>query len=101
MSEQNFNKLTPAETERLAILAEELSEAIQIVGKILRHGFDSYNPFDKSKTENHILLSKELGHVQFAISQLTAAGDLSPHSIDHYRDCKREDIKAFLHHQDP
>ena len=35
----NFNQLTPAETERLAILAEECGEVIQAVGKILRHGY--------------------------------------------------------------
>ncbi len=32
----HFNELTPAEAERLAYLAEECGEAIQIIGKILR-----------------------------------------------------------------
>lgn len=41
---EHFNKLTPAEAERLAILAEECGEVIQAVTKILRHGYDSYHP---------------------------------------------------------
>lgn len=38
------NNLTAAEQERLAILAEEMGEALQIIGKIIRHGYESYNP---------------------------------------------------------
>ena len=34
----NFNRLSPAEYERLAILAEEMGEAQQALGKIMRHG---------------------------------------------------------------
>lgn len=34
-----FNGLSPAEVERLALLAEECGEVIQTVGKILRHGY--------------------------------------------------------------
>ena len=40
----HFNGLTPAQAERLAMLAEECGEVIQVVGKILRHGYDSYHP---------------------------------------------------------
>lgn len=34
---ENFNGMTPAETERLAILVEECGEVVQIGMKILRH----------------------------------------------------------------
>jgi hypothetical protein len=34
-----FNSLTPAELERLSLLLEELGEAQQAIGKILRHGY--------------------------------------------------------------
>lgn len=45
--ESHFNKLTPAEAERLAMLAEECAEVIHVVGKILRHGYESvYNGLD-------------------------------------------------------
>lgn len=48
----HFNKLTPAEAERLAMLAEECGEVIQVVGKILRHGFESYHPNDLTSVTN-------------------------------------------------
>lgn len=41
---QHFNQLTPAEAERLALLAEECGEVIQAIGKILRHGYESRHP---------------------------------------------------------
>lgn len=44
LADAHFNKLTPAQAERLAILAEECSEVIQIIGKILRHGLYSAHP---------------------------------------------------------
>jgi len=36
--------LTPAEAERLAMLAEEAGEIIQAIGKALRHGYESKWP---------------------------------------------------------
>ena len=59
--------MTPEELERLAILAEECAEVQQIVMKIIRHGYNSCNPFDENKTENRELLEKELGDLLFAI----------------------------------
>lgn len=35
------NKLNDAQSERLALLLEELGEAQQAIGKILRHGYQS------------------------------------------------------------
>ena len=55
----HFNGLSPAEAERLAMLAEECGEVIHIVGKILRHGYDSYHPADPTVT-NRDLLGREL-----------------------------------------
>lgn len=41
----HFNRLTPGQLERLAVLVEECGEAIQAVGKIMRRGWttDNYN----------------------------------------------------------
>ncbi|MDJ0712582.1 MAG: hypothetical protein QNJ14_19525 [Woeseiaceae bacterium] len=46
------NYLDDHEAERLAILAEEAGELIQTIGKILRHGYDSYNPDCPSDGDN-------------------------------------------------
>lgn len=37
--DEPFNDLSNAELERLALLLEELGEAQQVIGKILRHGY--------------------------------------------------------------
>jgi hypothetical protein len=50
--EENFNKLTPAETERLAWLIEECGEVVKAGSKILRHGYYSYDPSDPDHKGN-------------------------------------------------
>lgn len=59
----HFNGLTPAQAERLAMLAEECGEVIQIVGKILRHGYDSHHPDQQEKPPEQRITNREsLGH---------------------------------------
>ena len=100
----HFNKLTEAQAERLALVAEECAEVIQTVSKILRHGYDSCNPLlavpdDENPITNQMLLEKELGHVICAMRKLLHAGDLSESEIDRYADEKASKIKRWLHHQ--
>ncbi len=91
--------LSPAEHERLAVLAEEMGEAIQVIGKILRHGYESYHPLAKSPT-NREMLEKELGDVQIAVGMLVAAGDLKEKNIEKQMDLKCEKIAKHLHYQE-
>lgn len=94
-----FNKLTPAQLERLAFLSEELGEAIQAIGKILRHGYKLSHP-DIPERCNREDLEKELGHIHLAISMLVEAGDLVSHgNIATYAAAKRLEIKQYLHYQ--
>lgn len=67
---EHFNKLTPAEAERLAVLAEECGEVIQIVGKILRHGYESRNPVRNVYVTNREQLAMELGDLTFSIHDM-------------------------------
>ena len=107
MSGNNFNKLTAAQTERLAILSEELGEAQQAIGKILRHGYESCNPlwpeddgeggYERAPT-NRESLEKELGDVVFAINLL--GNDIHQPTIGRRVLAKAEKIKPYLHHQD-
>lgn len=100
MKNEKFNNgLSDAELERLAILSEECAEVQQIVGKILRHGYASCNPFDKDKTMNRKLLEKEIGDINLAIELLTKARDISAAKIAYAQIDKREKIKPYLHHQ--
>lgn len=62
---EHFNRLTPAQAERLAILSEECAEVIQIIGKILRHGMDSYHPV--TGVINRDALMREITDVKAAM----------------------------------
>jgi hypothetical protein len=92
------NKLSAGQLERLAILAEELGEAQQVIGKIIRHGYDSGNPLE-AYVANETLLEKELGHVKFAMGMLWREGDISEARTIEACDAKGNSIKRWLHHQ--
>lgn len=91
------NQLSDAELERLAILAEELGEAQQVIGKIIRHGYDSRNPLELNSPDNRTLLVKELGDVIYAINMLNE--DVDGKAIGRRVIEKSDKIKPFLHHQ--
>jgi hypothetical protein len=97
------NGLSNAESERLAILNEEMAEAQQIISKILRHGYNSWNPNtaipeDLRGMDNRQLLEGEVGHVIQALNQMVDAGDLRPDAIDKYRKYKKQTIKHQEQH---
>lgn len=96
-AEKNFNGLSPAQIERLVLLQEELAESIQAVSKILRHGYESYNPARVSAS-NRLHLQEELGHVQNSISMLVTAGDLQRPDIDAQQIIKARTVRHYLHH---
>lgn len=96
----NFNELTPAEIERLAILVEETGEALQMIGKILRHGYESHNPLIEDSLTNRTDLELELGDVFSAINRMSKAGDIDIEDIESHSIVKDVKIKRWLHHQD-
>lgn len=102
MSERrDFNGLTEAEAERLAILIEECGEVIQAATKVLRHGYEDYSPFDDTKTPNRRKLEREIGHLLNAVRMSTTAGDTSGAVVDGAHLEKSATIGRWLHHQDP
>ncbi len=96
------NGLTPAQDERLALLLEEMGESLQVIGKIQRHGLDSYNPLhgDGMPPRNREDLATELGHVLHAIDRLTLAGDVDVRAIHAAKVVKADRVGRWLHHQD-
>lgn len=52
--------LTPAQAERLEMLAEEAAEVIQAVTKILRYGYNNYHPHDPHGPNNRDMLREEM-----------------------------------------
>lgn len=96
--ERHFNGLTPGEAERLALLSEELGEAQQVIGKILRHGYDSQNPVTLGPA-NRELLEMELGDVIAAGRLLASAGDISLDEVNQCANDKLDRVGQYLHHQ--
>lgn len=94
---EHFNKLTPAEAERLAMLAEECGEVIQIVCKILRHGMHYTHPV--SGKTNARLLSEELCDVQTVAAQLRSDG-VPEFSLDDMFKAWKKKLK-WAHHHEP
>lgn len=93
----SYNKLTPAELERLSILSEECGEVIQAVGKVLRHGYHD-NDFT-GEHNNRLSLEKECGDVRQAMIMMCKSGDLRKDAIHHYANSKEKRISKYLHHQ--
>lgn len=96
--EKSFNNLSPAELERLALVAEECAEVQQIIMKIIRHGYESYHPNDLDKITNRILLTKELGDLVFCIGLMVAYEDVDHASVEEAIDEKSSRVWKYLHH---
>ena len=95
----HFNQLTPAEAERLALAMEEMGEAIQAIGKILRHGYESRHP--SGGPTNRQALECELGDVYAAIGMLCDSGDTDIQQITSAMLAKDQSVQRYLHHQAP
>mgnify|MGYP000267583300 CR=1 FL=1 len=96
---KHYNQLTPAEDERLALLLEEMGEAQQVIGKILRHGYENYHPDDPKRTSNRVLLAQELGHVFAATQMLAVPEDIDEIVLEWSRQEKLEKGKKWMRHQ--
>lgn len=96
---KQFNGLTPAQAERLFYLLEELGEVQQAIGKILRHGYMSYDPTkdEMPRTTNRMMLERELGDVERAVHMLVDAGDVNPDHINAI--AAKGPPSKYMHHQ--
>jgi NTP pyrophosphatase (non-canonical NTP hydrolase) len=92
-----FNKLTDAESERLALLIEECGEVIQAATKVLRHGWASR--YDNSET-NQEALEREIGDVQAVLFLMAERIDYRRGAAALAEASKLEKLKAgmYLHH---
>jgi len=95
-----FNGLTDGEAERLALLMEEMGEAQQAIGKILRHGYRSFDPTKRNGPSNRDALVRELGDVQAAMLLLFARRDVSADAVHERAHEKIGKVRKYMHHQD-
>lgn len=98
LSTDHFNQLTPAEVERLAVLAEEAGEVVQIVGKILRHGYESRNPLEPKRGTNREMLEREVGDFYVALHMLFEHGDIRRGAVAYRESIKQDSLPQYLHH---
>ena len=94
---EHFNGLSPAETERLAILAEEAGEIVQIVSKALRHGLDFKHP--ETGETNRAAIARELGDLDAICGRMVAAGDLNQMQVKVASQRKTKKLPRWTHHQ--
>ena len=95
-----FNGLSPADTEVLAILAEECGELVQAVTKILRHGIYSHHP-ESAQVTNRDLLEKEMGDVLGAMRMVCEAHIADRDAIYLQARGKLARLGRWLHHARP
>lgn len=62
--------MRPGLDHALGKMVEECGELQQILGKVLRFGWDSYNPDDPFQTSNRVLTECEMEDVENAIFNL-------------------------------
>lgn len=92
-------QFTPQQWERLAILAEELGEAQQALGKMMRHGPQSQNPFKPEDGNNMLQLERELGHVVAAFIMLADVFETADvNHLEPHIKLKLLKVKQWLHY---
>ena len=95
-----FNGLTNAEGERLEILAEEANEVAIAKSKIVRHGYESYNPDKPEDGDNATQLQREVTDFFAALHMMIEAGDpvRLPTAIE--IDAAIQKKRRYAHHQE-
>lgn len=87
--------LTDAQRERLALVAEEMGEVIHVIGKTLRHGYESPHP--TTRIRNRAALARELGDVLFCVDLLLANDDIDGDYIKSAYQEKQRNIAQWVH----
>lgn len=93
-----FNGLTPAQAERLDMLAEEAAEIIVAVSKIKRHGYASRNPDNQRAGDNRRQLESELADLLGVWTALRDHGEVADPSIHDTRRAWDRKLR-YAHHQ--
>ena len=90
--------MTSSELERLAILSEELGEVQKVIGKILRFGYESYNPEKPHEPDNRGKLEIELGDLRCIMKLMYREEDIDEMIVDLNSISKVEKINKWMTH---
>lgn len=97
--------LTKSEAELLACLSEECSEVsleclslIKMIGKVLRHGYESVHPTMPELGTNRDRLECEIADVLTIVKMMADAKHIDIDKIIMNAEIKRQKIKQYLHY---
>lgn len=96
---EHFNKLSPAEAERLACLVEEAGEVLHAIGKIQRHGWESHNPHSPILSNRQALMHEIADFVEI-VDRMCVGGELSDAELDNLVDRRHKVTTRYFHHQE-
>ena len=85
-----------AKVERLALLGEEAGEVNQVIGKILRHGYESFHP-NTPEITNRALLEEEIADFLIIVDLMIQEGDVNRGRIAEIHRTKKEKKNKYLH----
>jgi hypothetical protein len=95
---KHINKLTAAEAERLALLAKEMGDVIQLVGNIFLNGYE-HESCAESDSTNRDFLEHHLGNVEHVIERLCNSKDIDADDLHAQSERYARTIGTFLNHQ--
>ena len=72
----------------MGCVVEEAGEVIQIGGKILRHGWCSFSPFDPDRVPNRQLFAQEAGDLIGAILFLGQQGHIDLEIVNQFSEAR-------------
>ncbi len=95
MNKPHFNKLSNAELERLACLAEECGEVIQIVNKTIRHGYENSHEKYNNKTPR-AMLEQEIADLFVIVELMIREEDIDTTNLTQCYGFKKGKINKSL-----
>ena len=97
LEEAGLPGLSPAQIERLALLAEECGEVVHAVGNVLRYGWQTHSPY--GGPTNRVLVERKVGSLRSVAGLMIEAGDLRRGDIKCWERKSRETACAWMRHQ--
>ena len=73
--------------------------AIKLINKIIRHGYESFNPFDPNRTTNRALLTQSIIELTKLERSLTNHSAINKDTLAKHKAVKIQKIKKYLHEQ--
>lgn len=95
----SVHDLTPAQVERITLLAEEAAEVVQACTKILRHGFFTIHPLCP-EIDNKAQLIRELGDLRAVLAVVIHSGDLTVRDYVGAAEDKLGRVQKYLHEEE-